>query len=376
MADETTATPIESGTVPNRNATNLSQVADRIAVKLGTAGPPESVDTDSAVATSEVTPPVHVEDAQEATPAPVEADAELAEAKDPSGDETAAEPDSDDDEQSVTPTLANLAELLDTTVDVLRDQLEVTAKIDGRDETVTIKEAIDGYQRQADYTRRTMELGEQTRQFESAVTQANAHLESKFTEADNLLGYLSGQLTMGWTDESLSQLRDSNPSQYMEVKELLDQNRAGFEAAKERRIDEFKRGQEKQGADFAKWRGDQQRQLLAQLPELADVAKQAKFESEIGTYLSGHKFNEPEVAQFMKTFDHRHVLIIRDAMRYRAAQKGADETTLTLKKLPKKAKAAAKTDAKATELNSKRGTLRKSGSVKDFAALMKQRGVA
>lgn len=370
--DDKAATPATGTAV--KNATAETQMVARIAAKLGTGRRPEP--SGEAAATREVVTPPETEDASPSVPA--EAESELAEGEEspePAEAESEAEPEEPSEEQGVTPTLKALAEALEVDEDLLRDQLQLNVKVNGKDETVTLAEALKGYQREADYTRRTMELGDQRRQFEAQVGQAASQLEAKHKEADTLLTYLADKLDFGWTKDRLEALRSEDPAQYMAVKDALDDNRRAYLAAKAAREKDFADRDAAQKEQFVTWRKEQQRLLLTKMPELADVAKQAKFESEVSKYLNGQGFTQEDVTQFMKTFDHRHALIIRDAMRYRASKADAETTKIKLKALPKKAKAGAKSDGKTTVLATARDKFRQSGSAKDLEQVLKARRV-
>jgi hypothetical protein len=372
MAEEA-ATPIESGTAL-RNPTNITQSVDRVSAILGTPrGRPEGGDSESADATGDPVTP-------EAEESPEEAEAELADqaakAEATDDEEAEAEPEGVEEELTVEPTLAALAEALEIDEQVLSEQLQVKVKINGRDEVVTLGEAVKGYQREADYTRRTMELGETKRQFDANVTQAASQLGAKFQEADTLLEFLQEKADMGWTREALAQLRDSDPAQYMVVKDALEDNRRALEAHKAKRENERQQAAEQDKQRFAEWHADQQRQLLSRMPELSKKENLAKFEDSVQAYLQSIGFAPEEVRQFMQTYDHRHVLIVRDAAKGRANDKTAEKVKLKLKSLPKKAKAGPKGNAKATELATMRDRLKKTGSARDMENILKARGIA
>src|SRR5690606_3234582 len=76
-------------------------------------------------------------------------------------------------------TLDELAEAFGVERGKLLDGIKVTAKIDGEEVEVNLADAIAGYQRGSDYTRKTTELSEQRKAFEQAVTEAEAELRSR-----------------------------------------------------------------------------------------------------------------------------------------------------------------------------------------------------
>lgn len=373
MADVPAATPVTGTAV--KNPTNQTMVVEAVARKLGTMRPPPAEprpepEGEAAATRQAVTPP------EEDVAPPEDADPELADQAlepEPSGDQETQE---ETEEQSVEPTLDALAEALETSPDVLMDQLQVKVKVNGQDQTVTLKEALKGYSRDQDYTVRTMKLADEQREFQRQASQVSTQLVEKQKDVDTLIGVLSNQVNFGWTPEALDRLRSENPAEYMAVKDALDNNRRLLGEAKARRDAEIQQAAQAERAQFTDWRKAQQRQLLARMPELADGAKQAKFEGEVGKYLGSHGFTPDDVAQFMKTFDHRQVLIIRDAMRYRSSTREAETTKFKLKGLPKKAKPGAKQNVKVTQISTARDKFKQTGKPKDLAALLRARGVA
>lgn len=57
------------------------------------------------------------------------------------------------------------------------DAVTVTAKIDGEEQEIPLSEAMQGYQRQQDYTRKTQELASQRRELEQTQEQYAQQLE-------------------------------------------------------------------------------------------------------------------------------------------------------------------------------------------------------
>jgi hypothetical protein len=146
--------------------------------------------------------------------------------------------------------LGNDAETLDAEPELF-DYTEVADKyvklqVDGQEVVVPVKEALAGYQRQADYTRKTQELSEQRRQVQYAM----ALQEALQQDPASTLQLLSQQLGVNqvlpqeeeelWIDPSEKQLR------------LLEQRISAFE--QERAMEELARTidslQGKYGEDF------------------------------------------------------------------------------------------------------------------------------
>jgi hypothetical protein len=88
-----------------------------------------------------------------------------------------------------------------------------TVKIDGKDERVTLKEALAGYQRQADYTRKTEEVANARRATEAEQAQARQQRDEYsrvLSVIQERLGPESGEPTA----EQWNTLRQSDPGRY------------------------------------------------------------------------------------------------------------------------------------------------------------------
>ena len=119
----------------------------------------------------------------------------------------------------------------------------IKLQVDGEDVVVPVKEALAGYQRQADYTRKTQELSEQRKQVQYASALAEA-LQNDPAATLQLLQQQYGVATQPEEDEWM----DPAEQQYRQ----LEQRIAAFEQSKA--IDELTRTidslQSKYGDDF------------------------------------------------------------------------------------------------------------------------------
>ena len=73
--------------------------------------------------------------------------------------------------------------------------------------------------------------------------------------------------------------------------------------------------QQKQFGEFLK---DQERKLVSKMPQFNDPTKASKLKSSMKSTLNAYGFNDQEVAQ---VYDHRIVMLVNDAMKFRNLQK-------------------------------------------------------
>jgi hypothetical protein len=135
-------------------------------------------------------------------------------------DETPVEPGAEDEEDA-----ANDEE--DDEGSDPQDQL-VTVKIDGREQQIPLKEAIAGYQRQADYSRKTGALAEMRRQIEQEASQVMMERQ----QYAQLLGALQEQLQQAAEAEpDWERLYAEDPLEYVRQKDLYREHNERMQAA-------------------------------------------------------------------------------------------------------------------------------------------------
>lgn len=158
-------------------------------------------------------------EAADESPASDEDQAEALEAS--SEDETSAEDAGTEDDEAA----ANDEEADDTSDPM--NQL-VTVKIDGKEEQVTLKEAIAGYQRQADYSRKTAAVSEMRKQVEQHAQQVMAERQ----QYAQLLGALQEQLQQTVQQEpDWERLYAEDPLEYVRQKDLYREQAERLQAA-------------------------------------------------------------------------------------------------------------------------------------------------
>jgi hypothetical protein len=80
----------------------------------------------------------------------------------------------------------------------------------------------------------------------------------------------------------------------------------------------MQKAQSEQKQQFESFLQDQQRKLVQKMPEFSDPAKASTLKANMKNTLNSYGFNDQEVAQ---VYDHRIVMLVNDAMKYRNMQK-------------------------------------------------------
>jgi hypothetical protein len=247
------------------------------------------------------------------------------------------------------------------------DDPTVTIKIDGKDVEVKLSELKNGYQRQADYTRKTMEVSETRKAAESQIQAAQAERQAYAVNLQKMQAQIEGALQqqqqIDW-----AQLLESDPVEYLKQQHLLNQRQAAYQ----QNIGE----QQKLAALF---QADQQRMhsqtlqaqqdaLLAKLPEWKDETKAKADKTALRDYLLKEGYEREAVDGIS---DARAVLLARKAMLYDSMMDKARAAAKKVSTLPQKVERPGVGQVSLDKRSQAFQRLSKSGSVDDAAAVFR-----
>jgi len=252
---------------------------------------------------------------------------------------------------------------------VAEEDLKYTIKVDGQELEVGIDELKNGYQRQADYTRKSQALAEQRKETEG-IQSERMQLEQERQMYANGLQMLQEQQSAKLNDFSSvdwETLKQEDPYQYMIKKdELRDAQEKVQNVAQQQQHIQQEQLQQQQAAKSEFVRTEYAR-LIEALPEWEDT--QSTIKTDIRDYASSIGFRPEEIDQLA---DHRSVLVIKKAMEFDKLTKKVAPKKKAVKKVPKVQKSGrgnSKEDAATEATNKKRARLRKSGKQDDAASL-------
>jgi hypothetical protein len=234
---------------------------------------------------------------------------------------------------------------------------------------VDIDELKSGYQRQADYTRKSQALAEQRKGTEK-IQAERMQLEQERQMYANGLQMLQEQQSaklQNFDGVDWNTLKEEDPYAYMLKKdEYRDaQDKVNNVAQQQSLIQqEQQQAHKKARAHFIQ---QEYTKLVSALPEWTD--KDSTIKQDIRKYAADVGFRPEEINQLA---DHRSVLVIKKAMEYDKLTKKVAPKKKAVKKVPKVQKAGrgkSKEDTATEALKKKRTRLRKSGKQKDAASL-------
>ena len=192
------------------------------------------------------------------------------------------------------------------------DEQTVTVKIDGKDVEVKLSELKNGYQRQADYTRKTTEVAEQRRAAEAESSKAREERNAYQGKLQNMQVQLEAALQQqqqtDWTA-----LLESDPVEYLKQQHLSQQRQATLSQVYAEQQKVAGQVQAEQAQARQTYLAQQQDELLAKLPDWKDAAKAKAEKTALRYYLLESGYDSKTVETIT---DAKAVVLARKAMLY------------------------------------------------------------
>lgn len=280
---------------------------------------------------------------------------------------------SDDEEQESNEQIEiesadQLAQALGVSTDDLLDNLRIDVVIDGERQSVTLRDAQAGYQKDADYRRKTSELATQRREFEQQAQQKHQEVEFQHQVAAQMLLYAEKQLAQEADPQALAELRQSDPmawtAKYAELTERKQQLQQLKQQAAQAYMQHTQQAEQEQKEKFDAKLAEEAEALQRLIPNFKEVKPQLE------GYLSESYGYSPEDMGMVA--DHRIIDLARKAMLYDQQQAKAKEVKKKVKaapKMQKPGKKAAPKNPQTEKLRVSKSRLKKSGSLRDAASV-------
>ncbi len=182
-----------------------------------------------------------------------------------------------------------------------------TVTIDGTNYEVTQDELIQGYLRNADYTRKTQELAAEKAQSSDFVERSKKDVEAKLAQLDQLNQAAQAQLQQEYAQVDFEKLYEEDPVEAARLEHRMRKKNEQLQQVQQQT-------QQLQMEEFNKYLDEQRKQLNIKVPELSHPEKGPQFQKQMRDYLSSQGFNAQEIDS---VYDHRYVMLVRDAMSYR-----------------------------------------------------------
>lgn len=244
-------------------------------------------------------------------------------------------------------------------------------KAAGEEVEVTLDDLIKGYQREADYTKKTQTLAEQRKQVETervVIEQAKQQRD----QYQQRLSIIENALRLqAQPQENLEALKETDPIGYaVKVAEQTQRERQLQAVQLERaRIAEMQQSEQSQA--LTSHLSQESQKLAEAIPEYADKQKSVQVKKDIRDYAKKIGWSDEELAS---VYDSRAVITLYRAMQYEKLLGNKPQVTKKVNEAPKMLKAGASrsTDANTDQTKKAQAQLKRTGNVRDAANLLER----
>jgi len=238
--------------------------------------------------------------------------------------------------------------------------------VNGEKIDVNLEELKAGYQKDADYRRKTEELAIEKRELKSKEDRLTKEYSTKIEELNNLSITLNAEINNELSSKELDELWDSDPTEAAKIDRKL-----------RRKQETIQRNQAKlrqhQQEQFQKILMEEQKKVALKHPEFSDPIKGASLKTNMRNYLVERGFTDKEISGI---YDSRMFDVVLEGMNYKNnANKAKPNFAKKIVKPSKVVKPGIKStkDDKITQSRlEKLKSLKKSGSPRDATDLLKR----
>ena len=232
--------------------------------------------------------------------------------------------------------------------------------VNGEKIDVDLDELKAGYQKDADYRRKTEEIAIEKRELKSEEDRLKNQYSTKMDDLNSLVVTLNAEINNDMNSKELDALWDEDPTEAARVDRKINKRKQSIQQAQQK----LREHQETQFQEILK---NEQKKLHLRHPEIADPIKGAKVKSNIMGYLSSKGFTNDDVARI---YDSRMFDVIMDGMKANATKPNLVSKKLKPSTVVKSGVKTTKEDINSQSRLKKMNTLKKSGSTKDATDLL------
>ena len=235
--------------------------------------------------------------------------------------------------------------------------------VNGERIDVDLDELKAGYQKDADYRRKTEEIAIEKRELKSEEDRLKNQYSTKMDDLNSLVATLNAEINNDLNSKELDALWDEDPTEAAKVDRRIQKRKQTIQQAQQKL-------REHQQSQFQEILKEEQRKLHLKHPEIADPIKGTTVKSNIVNYLSSKGFSNEDVARI---YDSRYFDVIVDGMNYQKTKSVKPNLVSKQVKPSKFVKSGVKTTKE--DLNNrsrleKIKSLRRTGNPKDATDLL------
>jgi hypothetical protein len=254
----------------------------------------------------------------------------------------------------------------ETTTENEQELFDIT--VNGKQQRVSLDELKEGYSKGSDYTKKTMELGEQRRSLDSeldAISKDKQAVKQLREEYAQKLQVVEQNLQ---TDENIDwvTLAQTDPTDYAVKKAEYDRKKElqlQVQQEKQKLAQEQRKEQERIYQNHIE---NERGKLIEAMPIFGDQKKAPKLMKDISEFAMKQGYTEQEVNMVV---DHRAVRTLHDAMKYNQLLEKKNLQGKKVKPISRVVSSEGKNNTRSTDkqvrVNDRMKQLKKSGNVKD-----------
>ena len=232
--------------------------------------------------------------------------------------------------------------------------------VNGERIDVDLEELKAGYQKDADYRRKTEEIAIEKRELKSEEDRLKNQYSTKMDDLNSLVVTLNAEINNDMNSKELDALWDEDPTEAARVDRKINKRKQTIQQAQQKL-------REHQQAQFQEVLKGEQRKLHLKHPVLADPIKGNSVKSDIMSYLSSKGFTNDDVARI---YDSRYFDVIMDGMKTRANKPNLVSKKIKPSNVVRSGVKTTKEDVNSQSRLKKINALKKSGSTKDATDLL------
>lgn len=292
------------------------------------------------------------------------------------GEDSQEQPDTAQESEEITQEAQSDEEQSESDGEQVEDQEQVEekprykVKASGEEIEVTLDDLIKGYQREADYTKKTQTLAEQRKQVESE----RQVIEQAKTERDQYqarLALIETALKSREPQENLEALKETDPIGFaVKVAEQTQRERQ-LQAIQLERARIAQQQQAEQTQNLNSHLAVEAHKLAEAIPEYADEQKSVQVKKDIRDYAKKIGWSDEELAS---VYDSRAVLTLYRAMQYEKLMGNKANVTKKVNEAPKMLKpgVSRQTDASSEQAKKAQNKLKQTGKIRDAASALER----
>ena len=255
------------------------------------------------------------------------------------------------------------------------EDLLYAVTVNGEEQEVSLDELMKGYSRQSDYTRKTQEVSEQRKEFDTMKQQMAGEYQQIQAErqhyVQNLQSLMEGSMAGldKFAEVNWELLKETDPIEFVTKKEEFRDSQEKVQRMQQEQHAAQQRGAAQAQQEHRRVLAEEGAALVKAVPEWGDSEKKEKMASNIRSYAMENGFTKEELDSLI---DHRSILVLLKAQKYDKLQK-TDVKSKKLKNKPRVVRAGSGVSRDATK-NKQRSAqmkrLRGTGHIEDASALL------